>query len=150
MLALVVIRRGRASDSDDIAEVWLRARAASVPAIPPSVHGDDEVRDWFREVVLPTREVWVACSGGQIVGLLVLAGDWIDQLYLAPGWTGHGVGSRLLRIAKQVRPSGLQLWTFQANTGARRFYERHGFVAREETDGANEEGAPDVRYEWHG
>jgi hypothetical protein len=41
------------------------------------------------------------------------------------------------------------LWTFQTNTGARRFYERHGFVAVDETDGsANEERAPDVRYAW--
>ena len=41
-----------------------------------------------------------------------------------------------------------QLWTFQSNHGARRFYERHGFVAVQHTDGDNEEGAPDVRYEW--
>jgi hypothetical protein len=31
---------------------------------------------------------------------------------------------------------------------ARRFYERHGFVAEATTDGDNEEGAPDVRYRW--
>ena len=31
---------------------------------------------------------------------------------------------------------------------AARFYERHGFAALETTDGANEEGAPDVHYRW--
>jgi hypothetical protein len=32
---------------------------------------------------------------------------------------------------------------------ARRFYERHGFVAVEHTDGAgNEEREPDVRFLW--
>jgi ribosomal protein S18 acetylase RimI-like enzyme len=52
-------------------------------------------------------------------------------------------------IRRGIRPHGLWLWTFQTNTGARRFYERHGFVAVDETDGsANEERAPDVRYAW--
>jgi hypothetical protein len=33
------------------------------------------------------------------------------------------------------------------NAGARRFYEREGFVAVDSTDGhGNEERAPDVRY----
>ena len=33
------------------------------------------------------------------------------------------------------------------NTGARRFYERHGFVEAGRTDGrGNEEGVPDVLY----
>ena len=42
----------------------------------------------------------------------------------------------------------LRLYTFARNAGARRFYERHGFVAVAFGDGsANEEGEPDVRYE---
>jgi glyoxylase I family protein len=36
--------------------------------------------------------------------------------------TGHGIGSRLLAVAKRARPRGLRLWTFASNTGARRFY----------------------------
>ena len=42
----------------------------------------------------------------------------------------------------------VKLWTFQRNAGARRFYERNGFVAVEFGDGTgNEEREPDVRYE---
>jgi GNAT superfamily N-acetyltransferase len=119
-----------------------------MPAIPPPIHTDEEVRAWFREVVLPHREVWVAEADGAVIALLVLDEDWVDQLYVAPDWTRKGVGSRLLDTAKQRRPTGLDLWTFQANAGARRFYERNGFVATATTDGDNEEGAPDVRYRW--
>ncbi|HSS08964.1 MAG TPA: GNAT family N-acetyltransferase, partial [Acidimicrobiales bacterium] len=60
----------------------------------------------------------------------------------------EGLGSRLLEVAKHRRPDGLQLWTFEANRGARRLYERHGFIATEATDVNNEEGAPAVRYWW--
>jgi GNAT superfamily N-acetyltransferase len=144
----VELRRAHQEDSLEIAELWLRSRRSSVPAIPPPVHTDEEVRTWFQEVVLPQREVWVAEAEGAIIALLVLDEDWVDQLYVAPDWTGNGVGSRLLGRAKQRRPTGLRLWTFQANAGARRFYERNGFVATATTDGDNEEAAPDVRYQW--
>ena len=82
------------------------------------------------------------------VGLLVLDNEWIDQLYVEPGHTGRGIGADLVAVAKRERPTVLRLWTFEANVGARRFYERHGFVATGFTAGDNEEGAPDVRYEW--
>jgi GNAT superfamily N-acetyltransferase len=74
--------------------------------------------------------------------------QWINQLYVDPRHTGRGLGSRLVEVAKSVYPEGLDLWTFAANTGARRFYERHGFVAIASTDGDNEERAPDIRYHW--
>ena len=119
-----------------------------MPAIPAPVHTDDEVRDHFCDVVLPTKEVWVADRGGAVVALLVLEDEWIDQLYVDPDFIGDGLGSSLIAVAKAERPGGLKLWTFAANTRARRFYERHGFVATGTTDGDNEEGAPDVRYEW--
>jgi predicted N-acetyltransferase YhbS len=80
---------------------------------------------------------------------MALTADEIDQLYVAPGWTGHGIGGRLLSTAKARRPDGLGLYTFQVNAGARRFYERHGFVVVALGDGSsNEEGQPDVRYAW--
>lgn len=146
----VNIRRARDQESEQIADLWLRSRRASVPDIPPPAHSDDEVRDWFRDVVVPHREVWLASreDDRELLGLLVLHGDWVDQLYVAPECVGGGIGSRLLDVAKTARPAGLQLWTFESNLGARRFYERHGFVRVERTDGDNEEGAPDLRYTW--
>ena len=101
-------------------------------------------------MVIPEREVWLAEDGdGRPLAVLVLEDDWIDQLYVAPGRTGHGVGSRLVELAKSVRPRGLQLWTFESNTDAQRFYRRHGFVVAETTDGSgNEEKAPDLRFVW--
>ena len=54
----------------------------------------------------------------------------------------------LLAHAMRTLELPIRLYTFQANVGARRFYERHGFVAIEFTDGhANEERCPDVLYE---
>jgi GNAT superfamily N-acetyltransferase len=145
----VTIRAASDADAPAVAALMLRARKAAVPAIPPLVHDDDDVRRWTREVLLASREVWLADEDdGTLVGVLALEGDWIDQLYLEPTHTGRGIGSQLLEHAKARRPDGLDLWAFQSNTGARRFYELHGFVAVDMTDGDNEEGEPDVRYRW--
>lgn len=142
------VRRARAEEAGEVAGVWLRSRAASVPEIPPPVHAEDEVRGWFRDVVLPERDVWVVDEGDVVVAVLVLDGEWIDQLYVEPGHTGCGIGSQLVDLAKRQRPSMLKLWTFEANVRAQRFYEHHGFVVTGSTAGENEEGIPDVRYEW--
>jgi GNAT superfamily N-acetyltransferase len=145
----VTLRRAEAADAVAVAEVWLRSRRAAVPAVPATVHPDDDVRHWFATVAVATMETWLAEADGMAVGVLVLDGDELRQLYVDPGWQGRGVGSQLLRLAQQRRPGGLALWTFQSNLGACRFYERHGFVAVAWTDGsANEERAPDVRYVW--
>jgi GNAT superfamily N-acetyltransferase len=168
------IRRAQPDDADAIADVYLASFRATYDF--PLVHTDDQVRSWIRNVVLATEEIWVALDKGAaaadgpaaavaeagavapagasgnaevVVALMALTGDMIDQLYVAPGWTGRGIGSRLMELAKTRRPDSLDLYTFQVNVGARRFYERHGFVEVWRGDGSqNEEGQPDVKYSW--
>ncbi|GEK02839.1 GNAT family N-acetyltransferase [Streptomyces sp. NPDC003388] len=147
----VVLRRAVAADAAAAAGVWLRSFAAALPTVVRP-RTDDDVRNYFRDVVVPLRETWVAEAteeGHGIVGVMVLDGTSLSQLYLDPGWRGRGVGDRFVALAKERSPQGLTLWTFQVNKPAHRFYERHGFVAAEHTDGSgNEEREPDVRYEW--
>ncbi|MGW3443277.1 N-acetyltransferase family protein [Streptomyces sp. NPDC001076] len=148
MNAEVVLRRAGGPDAAGVADVWLRSFGAALPTVVRP-RSDDEVRAYIRDVVVPARETWIAEAGGRVVGMMVLAGDLLSQLYLAPEWRGRGIGDRLVALAKERSPSGLTLWTFQVNKPAHRFYERHGFVAVEHTDGSgNEEREPDVRYVW--
>ncbi len=89
-----------------------------------------------------------AVVAGRIVGIVAFTSEWINQLYVLPDWQGRGIGSRLLAIA-QADAARLQLWTFQRNVAARRFYERQGFVMVTMTGGGdNEEKEPDVLYVW--
>ena len=116
----------------------------------PKLHTLEETRSWVADVLLRRREVWVADDGG-VVGFLALEGSTVDHLYVPPSAQARGVGSGLLAVAKERRPGGLRLWVFQANEGARRFYERHGFELVRITDGAaNEERLPDALYAWRG
>lgn len=144
----IELRRAEPADADGIADVYLDSFRAAYDF--PLVHTDDQVRRWLRDVVLPTEEVWVAATpDGTLVAMMSLTSDMLDQLYVAPGWTGRGIGSGLLALAKERRPNGIDLYTFQVNARARRFYEGHGFVEVARGDGSgNEEGQPDLRYSW--
>ena len=146
----ITIRRGAVEDAATVADVYLTSRRGAGAFIPRLAHTEDDVRTWFATIVLVEHEVWVGEVDGRVVALMVLRGDSIDQLYVRPDAQRRGIGSRLVDHAKRRR-SCLRLYTFESNEPARDFYEKHGFKAIAFGDGtANEEGAPDVLYEWRG
>lgn len=135
-------------DAVAVAGIWLRSFAAALPSVRRA-HTDDQVRSWFQNIVVPGQETWVATVEESAVGMMVLGDAELDQLYVDPAWQGQGIGGRLVELAKQRRPAGMALWTFQVNEAAQHFYQRHGFVAAERTNGhRNEEDESDVRYVW--
>ena len=147
----VALRPAAAAEAGAVAEILLASRQAFLP-YAPWAHADAAGPRWRGHVLIPSGGVTVACSDGVIVGVLATSSDaglgWVDQLYLAPGHVGHGIGSLLLAHALRTLPLPVRLYTFQANHRARRFYEHHGFRAIAFSDGRdNEEGCPDVLYE---
>lgn len=74
--------------------------------------------------------------------------SWLTQMAVDPALAGKGIGSLLFSHVLRSLPLPIRLYAFQANAGARRFRERHGFCTIELTDGqANEEQCPNVLYE---
>jgi putative acetyltransferase len=142
----MILRRLSLTEMDQAAVIHRTAFDERLPWLA-GLHTPAEDRWFFRERVFADCEVWGAIEG-KLIGFIAFRKGWVDQLYVAPGWQRRGVGQALLRIA-MAGSSGLQLWTFQRNTAARRFYERLGFVAVEQTDGnRNEEHEPDMHYRW--
>ncbi|BCG69876.1 hypothetical protein MesoLj113a_10340 [Mesorhizobium sp. 113-1-2] len=142
--AKVTLRPAIGSNAAAIARL-MRAALGSFDWMPV-IHTPAEDLAFIRDIVLPRQQVTVAEAGKEIVGFIAVSGDWVEQLYLDPAWTGQGIGSRLLMDAT-VALSVTKLHCFQANSGARRFYEHHGFRAESFGDGTtNEEGLPDILY----
>ncbi|EJN11924.1 acetyltransferase [Bradyrhizobium sp. YR681] len=112
------------------------------------LHTPDEDRWFYRERVFPACHVWGQFDGDELNGIVAFRDGWIEQLYVLPSVQGRGVGTELLDVAKGAWER-LELWTFQRNAPARRFYEMRGFTLVEETDGVrNEEKEPDAHYLW--
>ena len=136
---------------DEMGQAALVYRAAFDERLPwlAGLHTPSEDCAFYRNQVFAQCEVWGAVDDG-LIGFIAFRREWIDQFYVRPARQrqGVGVGEALLEVAQATFP-GLHLWTFQRNAPARRFYEKRGFVALEETDGSrNEEREPDILYRW--
>ena len=154
-MASVRIRPFQPADLEETVGLWRRARrAADAAAVDDGAytHGDDLA--YFRDYVCRRCTVWVAAAGGRVAGFIALAASHVDQLYVDPPRQSSGIGGALLDHAKAISPGGLTLTVAPRNAAARRFYERHGFVAidtgdlRDHDDDApaGEEG--EVLYAW--
>ncbi len=133
----------------EVARVFKASRLHALPFLP-KLHTQAEDLDYFTKVVFPENEVYVALESQseRVVGFIAFTREWVSHLYLLPEAQARGLGGRLLASAKD-RADALDLWTFQKNLAARRFYEKHGFSEVEKTDGSgNEEREPDVRLRW--
>ncbi|WP_162419707.1 GNAT family N-acetyltransferase [Microvirga brassicacearum] len=74
----------------------------------------------------------VAVDNENPLGFLLMTDGHIDMLFIDPGSTGKGVGSRLLDYAERKGAKSLEC--FRDNHGARRFYERYGWRLDREYD----------------
>jgi chorismate mutase/GNAT superfamily N-acetyltransferase len=144
----LLLRPAEVGDLPTVAELFLSARAAAVPAMPPVPPGAaDVVRADIGAWDPAVRETWLAEDPhGALLGFATLTRDWLDALYVDPAAQRAGVGSVLLDLVASLRPDGFCLWVFESNAPARAFYARHGLVELERTDGSgNPEREPDVR-----
>jgi len=142
----MLLRPARAADAPAVTAVFQAARRASLPYLP-ILHSSAEDNAYFARVVA-AGGVTVAELDGEVVAFLAL-GERLDHLYVHPDHHRQGLGSKLLRAAQDARPQ-LELWVFQRNAGAIAFYEAHGFVVVNATEGANnEEQEPDYLMAWH-
>jgi GNAT superfamily N-acetyltransferase len=115
----------------------------------PRVHSHTDVERHYRKTVFGTREIVVADCGGGVAGFISPSDDHcVTGFYVDNEMRGKGCGRALLDHAKEKHPDGLWLWTFQANSGAQRFYAREGFRELRRTNGDNEERLPDILFEW--
>jgi ribosomal protein S18 acetylase RimI-like enzyme len=142
-----MIRRAEPQDADDIGETFSKSMA-TLTFLPP-LHTEEEHRRFMTEMVPVDHEMWVAEEDGRVVGLAAVGAETLGHLYVHPDYQRRGLGSQLLEKTKALRPEGFTLWTFPHNESACRFYERHGLTVSARGDGSgNEEGLPDVQYEW--
>jgi GNAT superfamily N-acetyltransferase len=145
----VIIRRYGPDDFDPVNDLWRRARVHAYGDFQARKgHTPEQDRDYFRGVVQVKNDLWVAEIDECPAAFMAIAGDFIDQLFVAPEHQRRGLGAALLAHARGLSPSGLRLFTFQFNANARAFYEKNGFVVARLGVSPPPESEPDVEYRW--
>lgn len=100
-------------------------RFAFEQALPwlAGLHTPDEDQCFYRERMFRDCTLWGAFHRDAMTGIIAFRTGWIDQLYVLPDAQGRVIGSELLQVAKHAFDR-LELWTFQRNVRAKRFYKR--------------------------
>ena len=70
-------------------------------------------------------------DNGLIRGFVQLSGPEIQKLYVDTFFQNQGIGASLINFAVEEKQCNL-LWAHEKNSGALRFYEKHGFHRTEE------------------
>ena len=77
------------------------------------------------------KDSWVALHAGKIVGVVLTAGKWVEDLWILSNNRNAGLGSRLLQIAeREILARGqrtAELRVVAENKRAIAFYRRHGW-----------------------
>ena len=145
----LIIRPYKSDDFEAITILWRRAREQAFPDYQHRKgHSFEEDQIYFRDVILVNNDVWVAEVDGEPAAFLAIAGDFIDQLYVAPDYQRIGLGESLIAHARTLSPRHLWLFTLQINAGGRAFYEKNGFHAVKLGLSPPPESEPDVLFEW--
>ncbi len=104
---------------------------SAIAAIDPADPGRiEEIRAFVQQ-----QASLVAAEHGQIVGFLTLrpghfyGRDFIDLLFVAPGWRRHGIGRALMRAAlRRASTSRVFTSTNESNTPMREFLRSEGWT----------------------
>jgi [ribosomal protein S18]-alanine N-acetyltransferase len=138
MAALIACSIGRL-DSESDAETCASLMAASEPWLTLG-RSYEACLAMIRD---PTREAYVARTGTDVAGFLILCMTgafvgYIQTICIAPGQRGRGLGSRLIEFAEQrilTESPNIFMCVSSFNPDARRLYERLGYrVVGELTD----------------
>ena len=144
-----LIRKYREIDKAEIVGVWHRSGIEAYTYLPTWQALTIETATWvFENVILPKSEIWVGVLDERIVAYMAINGSYIDRLYVDPPEWRKGWGTRFIKLAKRLSPTGLECHTHQENHAARIFYEQNEFVAVKFGISPPPESAPDVEYHW--
>ena len=144
-----IIRPYQETDETEVIGVWHRSGLATYPYLPTWQAFTLETAAYvFRTIIRPSAAIWVGVLDGRVVAYLAMQGSSIDRLYVDPPEWHKGWGRRFIRLAKELSPSRLELYTHQENHAARALYESEGFRAVKFGISPPPESAPDVEYHW--
>ena len=127
------LRPARETDAAAIAAIWEQGWKDGHLGLVPEELAAARTEESFRtRAAQRVSDATVATVEGAVVGFVMVAGDEVEQVYVAAASRGTGVADLLMGEAeRQVRANGYAaawLAVIAANGRARAFYERSGWA----------------------
>jgi [ribosomal protein S18]-alanine N-acetyltransferase len=115
----------------DEAQVCARLMSASEPWVTLGRSCDDSMK----QLLDPSKEIYLALSGDTVTGFIVLVLNgaftgYIQTIGVMPEWRNKGIGSRLLKFAEDLileKSPNVFICVSSFNGAAQRLYERRGY-----------------------
>ena len=129
----IIIRSARPEEYDEVARVWMNSWV-STGLEQASNFLLANLRARVRHEIEKGWSLFVAEDRGVLAAMLALnlPENYLDQLFVAPGYQGKDLGRRLLAFTRQQLPDEIWLRCVRENEKAWRWYEREGFVFEKE------------------
>ena len=151
------IRDAAPADAPAIAALWHAGwHGAHARIVPPALLPHRDAASFAARARRDAPRMRVADGPGAPLGFHLVAGDELDQLYVAPAGRGTGLALRLIRDAEaRIRGAGharARLICAVGNDRAAAFYRKAGWEEAGEVDGRVEAGGgrfvlPCIRFE---
>jgi len=127
------IRAAVEGDRERIARIWHEGWAdGHAGRVPDELVRHRTAASYPPRVAARLGDAWVAESGGEVLGFVVVVGDELEQVYVDAAARGTGVAGALLARAEELVAAGghdlAWLAVVPGNARARAFYERHGWA----------------------
>lgn len=128
---IMQIRKYKHTDIERVIKIWLECNLQAHSFISASYWKSNI--NYVRKV-LPNSEVYVYSNGQTVIAFAGLDGDYIEGIFVVPGYQSKGIGRELIDYLKNLH-NRLFLSVYKKNEDAIRFYTREKFsIAEERTD----------------
>jgi GNAT superfamily N-acetyltransferase len=131
--ANVELRSALPQDAPAIATIWRQGwRDGHLGRVPAELTAARQAVSFSARAAQRVDDTTVALVQGHVAGFVMVAGNEVEQVYVARDHRGSGVADLLLDDAeRQIKDAGhITSWlaVVPGNTRARRFYERRGWA----------------------
>jgi putative acetyltransferase len=139
-----MIRKFQKCDLEDVLDIWLEASIIAHDFIK-SNYWISEISN-MRYIYIPNSETYVYENENGICGFFSLHEKTLAAIFVKPNQQGKGIGSKLLKKAKELRKS-LILAVYKENSKSVLFYRKAGFRFVKERIDENT-GHPELIMQW--
>src|SRR5699024_4298617 len=124
-----MIRAYKENDIDILIDIWYK-RTLQAHDVIDSGYWESQLEE-MKEKYIPRTETHVITNQTKIIGFISMVECYLAALYIDVPYTNNRAGKELLNYEKRRR-NKIRLKVYKENLSAVRFYEKNGFIIKEE------------------